>query len=172
MIATASAEQYREAITTLAAWDGIDALIVIFIRPLLIKAEDVAEAVREAVDEMPREIPVQAVFMSVKDQRGDGRRAGTHLPVPRARGRSAGRVMRHVDWRGQPAEEPPEFDDIRDDEAAAVIADALGSGNEWMEIEVTPAPRLLRDRGSRAGRSLRCRRGRPGRGGDRRRGWR
>ena len=46
MIATASAEQYRKTITRLAEWEGIDALIVIFIRPLLTRAEDVAEAVR------------------------------------------------------------------------------------------------------------------------------
>ena len=34
MIATAGAEEYRAAIETLAAWSEIDALIVIFIRPL------------------------------------------------------------------------------------------------------------------------------------------
>ena len=66
MIATATAEHYRGTIRTLADWDGIDALIVIFIRPLLTRAEDVATAIREAVQEMPREIPVQAVFMSLR----------------------------------------------------------------------------------------------------------
>ena len=64
MIATATAKHYRGTIRALADWDGIDALIVIFIRPLLTRAEDVAAAIREAVEEMPREIPVQAVFMS------------------------------------------------------------------------------------------------------------
>ena len=42
MIATATAEHYRGTIRTLADWEGIDALIVIFIRPLLTRAEDVA----------------------------------------------------------------------------------------------------------------------------------
>ena len=54
MIATATAEHYRGTIRALADWDGIDALIVIFIRPLLTRAEDVATAIREAVEEMPR----------------------------------------------------------------------------------------------------------------------
>ena len=76
MIATATAEQYREAISTLAAWDGIDALVVIFVRPLLIKAEDVAEAVTGAVQDLPREIPVQAVFMSTQDRAAMIRKGG------------------------------------------------------------------------------------------------
>ena len=66
MIATANADHYRGTIRALADWDGIDALIVIFIRPLLTRAEDVAAAIREAVEEMPREIPVQAVFDTAK----------------------------------------------------------------------------------------------------------
>ena len=45
MIATATAEHYRGTIRALADWDGIDALIVIFIRPLLTRAEDVAAAI-------------------------------------------------------------------------------------------------------------------------------
>ena len=57
MIATASAEQYRSTITTLGEWEGIDALIVIFIRPLLTRAEDVAEAVRAACSELTRANP-------------------------------------------------------------------------------------------------------------------
>ena len=48
MIATATAEHYRETIRILSEWDGIDALIVIFIRPLLIQATDVAAAIGQA----------------------------------------------------------------------------------------------------------------------------
>ena len=95
MIATATAEQYREAISTLAAWDGIDALVVIFVRPLLIKAEDVAEAVTEAVRELPREIPVQAVFMSTQDRAAMIRKGGvpTYLyPESGAAGPGASRA--------------------------------------------------------------------------------
>ena len=45
MIATATAEHYRETIRRVAAWEGIDALIVIFIKPLLTRPEDVAGAI-------------------------------------------------------------------------------------------------------------------------------
>ncbi|HKT84303.1 MAG TPA: GNAT family N-acetyltransferase, partial [Solirubrobacterales bacterium] len=47
MIATASAEQYRRAIGVLGAWEGIDALIAIFIRPLQTESSDIAAAVQE-----------------------------------------------------------------------------------------------------------------------------
>jgi acyl-CoA synthetase (NDP forming) len=98
MIATATAEHYRATIRTLSEWNGIDALIVIFIRPLLIRAEDVAEAIRSAVQEMSREIPVQAVFMSAQDQGG---MAGSGVPTYQYPEDAPGPSARScVTWRG------------------------------------------------------------------------
>ncbi len=142
MIATASADHYRQTIRTLAAHEGLDALIVIFIKPLLTRPEDVAGAIHEAVAEMPRRIPVQAVFMSEKDHAAA--RAVGAMPVhlyPEDAAHALGRVMRHVDWRRRPAEEPPEFDDVDGEKAAALIAESLGSGRDWMDME--GASRLL-----------------------------
>jgi acetate---CoA ligase (ADP-forming) len=137
MIATATAEHYRGTIRALAEWEGIDALIVIFIRPLLTRAEDVAAAIREAVQEMPRELPVQAVFMSAQDHAAmAGGGVPTHL-YPEDAARTLARVMRHVEWRDRPAEEPLDFDDVRAEEAAAVIAEALETGIDWMGFEET-----------------------------------
>lgn len=136
MIATATAEQFREAISTLAAWDGIDALVVIFVRPLLIKAEDVAEAVTRAVQELPREIPVQAVFMSTRDRAAMIRKGGvpTYL-YPEHGAHALARVVHHAEWKRRPAEAPPSFDDVRPDIAAAAIAEGLGEGAGWLDFE-------------------------------------
>jgi acyl-CoA synthetase (NDP forming) len=136
MIATATAEQYRAAISTLAAWDGIDALVVIFVRPLLIEAEDVAEAVARAVRELPREIPVQAVFMSNKDRAAMIRKGGvpTYL-YPEHGAYALARVVDHAEWRRRPAEAPPSFDDVRPEIAAAAIAEGLGEGEGWLDFE-------------------------------------
>ena len=156
MIATASAEQYRRSIATLSAWDGIDALIVIFIRPLLTRAEEVAGAVRGALGEMEREIPVQAVFMSSGDREA---MAGGGVPTylyPEDAARTLGRAMKHVRWRGRPVEEPPQLPGTRPDEAAATIARALEGEGEWIGAEavaelldcygiVTPAWRIAAD---------------------------
>jgi acetyl coenzyme A synthetase (ADP forming)-like protein len=133
MIATATADQYRRTIAGIAAWDGVDALIVIFVRPLLTKAEDVAAAVREAVDDLSREVPVQAVFMSERDHAAMVRDGGipTYL-YPEDAARALARVMRHVHWRERPLSDPPSLSDLRGDEAAAIIADALGRGAGWL----------------------------------------
>jgi acetate---CoA ligase (ADP-forming) len=138
MIATASAEQYRRAIATLAAWEGADALIVIFVRPLLTKAEDVAEAVRGALAELPRALPVLAVFMSERDHQAMASGGGvpTYL-YPEDAAQALARVMRHVRWRQRAPSEPPRFDDIRADEAAAVIAGALDEAGGWLPVSET-----------------------------------
>ncbi|MGZ5322014.1 MAG: bifunctional acetate--CoA ligase family protein/GNAT family N-acetyltransferase [Solirubrobacterales bacterium] len=136
LIATATAEHYRRAIAELAACEELDALIVIFIRPLLTRAEDVAESIRAAVAELPREIPVQTVFMSAEDQRAMASRTGTptHL-YPEDAARALGRVMRHVRWRAVPTEEPARFPGSREGEAAGVIASALADGRGWLRMD-------------------------------------
>ena len=144
MIATATGKQYRQAIATLAAWDGIDALVVIFVRPLLIKAEDVAEAVKGAVQDMPRRIPVQAVFMSTEDGAAMIRKGGvpTYL-YPEEGAHALARVVRHAEWRRRPTEEPPSFDDVRPDVAAKAIAERLGWRRMARLRTVEPAPGRL-----------------------------
>jgi acetyl coenzyme A synthetase (ADP forming)-like protein len=135
MIATATGEQYRRSIATLSAWEGIDALIVIFIRPLLTRAEEVAGAIRASLGEMERPIPVQAVFMSSGDRET---MAGSGIPsyrYPEDAARTLGRAMKHVAWRARPAEQPPSFADARPDEAAATIARALAEQDEWLPAE-------------------------------------
>ena len=142
LIATATAEDYKRAIAALADWDGIDALIVIFIRPLLTAAADVANAVREAANEIERELPIQAVFMSTRDNAAMARGGGipTHL-YPEDAARALGRVMHHVRWRGQPEPEAAPLTDVRDDEAAAVIAKVLAA--DRTRLTMTERAQLL-----------------------------
>ena len=142
MIATASAGAYERTIRVLTGWSGIDALIVIFIRPLLTRAEDVAAAVRDAVGELERPIAIQAVFMSARDHEAMVRDGGipTHL-YPEDAARALGRVIGHVRWRARPERPMPRFADAREDEAAAVIADALASGRK--RLGMSERARLL-----------------------------
>jgi acetyl coenzyme A synthetase (ADP forming)-like protein len=157
MIATAGAEDYRRAIATLARWDGIDSLIVIFIRPLATRAEDVATAVGAAVAKLPRELAVQAVFMSPDDHAPLREAAAVPIHLyPEDAARALGKVVRHVGWRQYPPARSPLPSGIRADEAAAIIAEALGDGLEWLDPErcerlldsygiATPVSRLAGD---------------------------
>ena len=49
--------------------------------------------------------------------------------------RALGRVMRHVEWRAQPQEEPAAIADADADGATAVIAKALARGGGWLGLE-------------------------------------
>lgn len=133
MIATASAEQYRQAIGALGAWEGIDALIVIFIRPLQTASEDIAAAVHEAAAELPREIPVQSVFMTPAESATIA--ASSSLPTylfPEDAARALAKAARHARWREKPQPPAVAFADVREAEAAAILAEALAAGREWL----------------------------------------
>ncbi len=157
LIAAAGAEEYRRALVELARWEGIDALIVIFIRPLATTAEDVAAAIAAAVAELPRPIPVQAAFITTGERAPLAAAAGvpTHL-APEGAARALGKAAAYAEWRQQPAAELAEPATTKGDEAAAVIAEALAEQREWLsaaECEgvlrcygiATPEARLVAD---------------------------
>ncbi|HUO52595.1 MAG TPA: acetate--CoA ligase family protein [Gemmatimonadaceae bacterium] len=62
MIASASPPTYRQALTLLLADPNLDAAVAIFVPPLGVRQEDVAEAIVEAAKTAPRK-PVLAVLM-------------------------------------------------------------------------------------------------------------
>ena len=99
---------------------------------------------------MPREIPVQAVFMSAQDHAAMAGKAGfPPTCIPRTPPEPLARVMRHVEWRGAPGEEPAELRRRpRRGRAAAVIAEALADGGGWLGIE-RDRPRCSTATGSR-----------------------
>ena len=63
---------------------------------------------REAANEIERELPIQAVFMSTRDNAAMARGGGipTHL-YPEDAARALGRVMHHVRWRASPSRKAP-----------------------------------------------------------------
>ncbi len=136
LIATASAEEFRGAIEALGASEEIDALIVIFIRPLKTRGEDVAAAVHEALRAIPRGLPTQTVFMSPADRQAlEGSMRIPMTAYPEDAARALGKARRHARWRARPAEAPAEFPDSRPEEAAATIAEALAAEKSWLDAE-------------------------------------
>ncbi|HEU5254232.1 MAG TPA: GNAT family N-acetyltransferase, partial [Solirubrobacterales bacterium] len=131
LIAAAGPEEYRRAIVELARWEGIDALIAIFIRPLATTAEEVAAAIAAAAAELPRPIPVQAVFITTAARAPLAAAAAvpTHLQ-PEGAARALGKAAAYAEWRRRPAAAPAEVAGVRGDEAAATIAEALAAGRE------------------------------------------
>ncbi len=124
----AAPESFRRAISTLAAWNGIDAIIVLFVPPLGARTEDVAAAIRETVVSLPRTIPVLAVFMSAEGGPAALRDSAGRVPAysyPEEAVRALAHAAAYASWRATPPGNVPRFDDLRGDEAAGVIAAAL-----------------------------------------------
>jgi acetate---CoA ligase (ADP-forming) len=140
MIASASAEDYKRAIQVVAASEEIDAVIVIFIPPLVTRPEDVADAISEATAHLPREIPLLTVFMSSRGIPDELSSHGVRIPsyaFPEDAARALARSTDYGVWRNKPDGTIPTFVEIRRDEAAGAIAEALSDEPEWLTPEQT-----------------------------------
>ncbi|MGZ4138224.1 MAG: bifunctional acetate--CoA ligase family protein/GNAT family N-acetyltransferase [Actinomycetota bacterium] len=138
MIASASAEDYRKCVEVLAQDGGVDAIIVIFIPPLVTKAEDVARAIREAAASMPTDVPLLTVFMSGRGVPAELSGPGVGIPSFAFPEDAAHALVRAVDygtWRASDEGKIPTLDGIRRHQAAALVADGLAAGEEWLPFE-------------------------------------
>ncbi|MQA92458.1 MAG: GNAT family N-acetyltransferase [Gemmatimonas sp.] len=129
MIASATPDQYREAIRILGRDSSVDALIVIFIPPLIPRPADAADAIVEGVRSLEGRKPVLTVFMQAREVPDELRAADVRIPsyaFPEDAAIALARVADYGEWRTRPVERLAEFNDIRRDEAAGIIAAALG----------------------------------------------
>jgi acetyl coenzyme A synthetase (ADP forming)-like protein len=135
MIASASADQYREAIGIVGRDPGVDALIVIFIPPLVTRSADVARAVVEGVHSIEGEKTVLSVFMQARGVPEELRGPDVRIPsyaFPEDAAIALARTARYGEWKERPVEPAVEFDDVRQEEAAGIVAAALGREADWL----------------------------------------
>jgi acetyl coenzyme A synthetase (ADP forming)-like protein len=136
MIATATPGDFRRTIERVCADPAVDAVIAIFIPPLVTRPSEVAAAVRTASRVAAAEgVPVLAVYMAVDDAERAELAADGSVPVyatPEEAARALGHVARYAGWRREDADEPPRFDDADPDAVSAVLARALASGGGWL----------------------------------------
>lgn len=131
MVASASPDQYERALAVLLADEGIDAVLAIFIPPLVTKTEDVARALRRARPANPDK-PVLAIFMpSVAAQP-----LLDPIPCfsfPEAASVALARAAAYGEWLGRPESPPPDFDDIDVSAARTIVDAALARGGGWLD---------------------------------------
>jgi acetyl coenzyme A synthetase (ADP forming)-like protein len=139
MIAAATPEHYQRTMEIVAGDPTVDALIVIYIPPVVTRPEDVARAiVAGAVGMKAKRLdkPVLAVFMSAAGV-PDALRASDvgipSYPFPENAAIALARAARYGEWRVRPeGGARPHFADIRRDEAATLVARALARGEGWL----------------------------------------
>jgi acyl-CoA synthetase (NDP forming) len=135
MIASASADDYRQTVQTLVDAGAYDAIIVIFVPALTTVADDVAAAISE-VAQTAGECTIAAVFMTGEGSPERLSAAPVAVPgfaFPEDAARAVALAARHGRWRARPPGRfitPP---GCRVDEAAAIISRALADGSSWLE---------------------------------------
>jgi acetate---CoA ligase (ADP-forming) len=140
MIASATAEQYRETIRIVAADQNIDSLIVIFVPPLVTRTKDVARAISEEVTRLNRRKPVLAVFMAPEGapaELNSGQAVIPNYRFPETAAIALARAARYNEWRERPQPDRLRPAGIRSEAAAALVATALGRGDGWLTPEET-----------------------------------
>jgi acetyl coenzyme A synthetase (ADP forming)-like protein len=141
MIATATAEQYERSIAVVANDQNVDALVVIYIPPVVTRPEDVARAIVAGAGAVRRagvDKPVVAVFMSAAGVPDVLRAPDVGIPsypFPENAAIALARAARYGEWRQRPEGVRPRFTDIKRDEAAALVARALTRGDGWLPPE-------------------------------------
>jgi acetyl coenzyme A synthetase (ADP forming)-like protein len=134
LIASASAEAYARAVTTIIESDACDAILAVYVPTLAAAAGDVGRAIREVAQADPG-VPIAAVFMTGEDPpteltRDDFRVPGYGFPEDAARAVSL--AAKYGRWRARPQPSPSVLDGIRAHEAAAIISRELSEGSDWL----------------------------------------
>ena len=141
MSGAAKPADYASAIQTVAADEGVDSLIVIFIPPLAEKPEDVASEILRGARGMSRKLPLVSTFMASKGVSGelsDGTIRIPSYPFPELAVQALARATDYGSWLRTPKGVPPNFK-VRRSEASAIVARAMEAKEEWLTPESTEA---------------------------------
>ena len=137
LLGSATGATYEAALPVLLAEQRVDAVIVLFVPPVVAGSEEVARAVRRAVDSVETlDKPVLAAIMG----RGEVRAAlhGGDRPIaafafPESAAAALGLAARRSDWLRQPAGTVPELADADVAAARAVVGAALDDADDrWL----------------------------------------
>jgi len=138
MLGTATEEAYEQALPVLLRDPGIDAVIALFVPPVVAGADEVAAAIAHAAEQADApDKPVLAAVISAGGTPGpllSSRVAA--FAYPEAAARALGRLAERADWLRRPQGRIPELDGI-DAGAARALVDT--AGDRWL----TPAETRL-----------------------------
>ncbi|HEX8724623.1 MAG TPA: acetate--CoA ligase family protein [Gemmatimonadaceae bacterium] len=135
MIASATPEGYRLAISTMLDDPNIDAVVPIFIPPLNTDQESVAEAIAAAAA-TNRDKPVLPVLMGrrgLPEGRAELHAAGIPAYVfPESAARALAALSRYREWLARPVATPPRLE-VNRDAAAAIVQRAVAEHREHLD---------------------------------------
>lgn len=138
MIASATAANYQTALDAILSDEHVDSAVAIFVPPLGIRQEDVAESIVR-VAEHHHQKPVLAVLMGregLPQGKAELHRAGIPAYIfPESAARALAALRRHREWRARP-DVPPRELTVDRARVAAIAARARAAGRAKLsEIE-------------------------------------
>lgn len=137
MIATASAEDYAHVIAHLAQSGEFDAILTIFVPPLVTDARDVAREIRRTAT-AHSECAIAAVFMTAEGPPDELTADGMSVPgyqFPEEAARAVAHAARYGAWRARPEGVALTADPETVAAGAALIGVELAAGPGWMRPE-------------------------------------
>ncbi|HSS74333.1 MAG TPA: GNAT family N-acetyltransferase [Gaiellaceae bacterium] len=137
MLGSATGATYEQAIPPLLADPRLDALIVLFVPPVVAGAPEIAAAISRAVEAAQSDKPVLAVVMSAEGtpvELLESRVAS--FAYPESAARALGIAAERAEWLRRPAGSVPDLDGI-DREAARNVVDT--AEREWLDPAQTRA---------------------------------
>src|SRR5262249_23849048 len=139
MLGSATAETYERVLPLVLADPGVDAVIVLFVPPVVAGAEEVSAAITRALEGTLHGKPVLASVISASGT-PEALRAGRATPFayPESAARALGRVAERGEWLRRPLGRVPKLGGVDREAARAVVADAA---DRWLTAE--EARRLL-----------------------------
>jgi acetyl coenzyme A synthetase (ADP forming)-like protein len=136
MLGSATEATYEQVLPRVLADPGIDAVIVLFVPPVVASAQDVADAVGRAA--AGAEKPVLASLISGAAMTLPP--GVTNFAYPESAGRALGIAAARAEWLRRPAGTAPSLEGIDRDAARAIVSSALqGREEAWLEPTQTRA---------------------------------
>jgi acetyl coenzyme A synthetase (ADP forming)-like protein len=141
LLGSATGETYAQALPHLLRDPRIDAVIVLFVPPVVAGADEVAAALREAVERTDVEKPVLAVVVSADGTPESLLQAGSPVATfayPESAARALGVAAERAEWLRRPAGAVPAVDGVDGAAARLLVETALGDTDDvWLDASRT-----------------------------------
>jgi len=147
LIASATPEQYEQAIVTLLTSDDIDALIILYIAVTATDVHPIAEGIMRGIaaarTQQLTSKPVSIGWMVETDRDRTFSLPHETIPtysLPEIPARVLGKIAGYVQWRDRPLGMVPDFDDLDIPAVTTVCRNALATrGSGWLTVAETRA---------------------------------
>jgi acetyl coenzyme A synthetase (ADP forming)-like protein len=143
VLGSATAATYAGALPHLLRDPAIDAVIVLFVPPVVAGAEEVATALRATLEHEASDKPVLAVVVSADGTPAGLKERGSPVATfsyPESAARALGVAAGRAEWLRRPAGTVPLLDDVDRSEARRLVESTLADADDvWLDPPATRA---------------------------------